>query len=189
MSLHATASHTVGPFFHIGLASLSNADLAGAAVAGERVVIQGRVVDGIGLPVSDAVLEIWQANAHGKYAHPDDAQDKPLSPGFTGFGRVATDNAGAFRLATIKPGAVPGPGGTAQAPHLVVMVFMRGLLKHLMTRLYFPDESLNAADPVLRLVPEERRATLIARRDTACDGVLEWNVILQGDDETVFFDY
>ena len=191
MSLHATASNTVGPFFHIGLTGLNVADLAGAGVEGERVAIHGRVLDGIGLPVDDAVIEIWQANAHGKYAHPEDTQDKPLSSGFKGFGRVPTDADGVFRLTTIKPGPVAGPGGTTQAPHLAVLVFMRGLLKHLVTRLYFPDEPLNEQDPVLRLVPAERRATLIARKGATDEGApaLEWNIILQGDDETVFFDY
>lgn len=187
--LHATASHTVGPFFHLGLSHLTGADLTGPDVPGERITIQGRVLDGDGAPVNDAVIEVWQANAHGKYAHPDDTQEKPLSPGFTGFGRVATDDDGAFRLATIEPGCVAGPGGTTQAPHLVVMIFMRGLLKHLLTRLYFPHEPANADDPVLNLVPPERRATLIAKKVAADENELEWNVVLQGEDETVFFDY
>jgi protocatechuate 3,4-dioxygenase alpha subunit len=118
----------------------------------------------------------------------------PLSPGFLGFGRVPTDGDGVFRLTTIKPGSVPGPGGTTQAPHLVVAVLMRGLLKHLLTRMYFPDEPGNADDPILRLVPAERRRTLIARAAQegvlgAHEGRLEWDVILQGDEETVFFDY
>lgn len=189
MSLHATASHTVGPFFHIGLAQHHAIDLTGPGVDGERVTILGRVLDGDGRPVGDALIETWQANVHGRYAHPEDDLLKPLSPGFTGFGRVSTDDDGAFRLTTIKPGAVPGPAGTMQAPHLVVVLFMRGLLKHLLTRLYFPDEPANADDPVLNLVPAERRATLVARKSAAEDGVLEWNVILQGADETAFFDY
>ena len=104
-------------------------------------------------------------------------------------GRVLTNNNGAFQLTTIKPGRVPGPGGILQAPHLVAVVFMRGLLKHLVTRIYFPGEPGNADDPILKLVPAERRATLIAKKIAAERGVLEWNVILQGKDETVFFDY
>jgi protocatechuate 3,4-dioxygenase alpha subunit len=186
MHLTATASQTVGPFFRIGLEHLYIADLAPAAAAGDKVAIHGRVVDGDGKPVNDAIIEIWQADARGRYAHPDDTQDKPATPDFKGFGRVPTDEHGAFRFTTVKPGSVPGPRGMPQAPHLLVAVFMRGLLKHLLTRVYFPDDPDNAADPVLKLVPAERCATLIAMK--ANDG-LEWNVILQGENETVFFDY
>jgi protocatechuate 3,4-dioxygenase, alpha subunit len=182
--LVATPSQTVGPFFRIGMESLYTPDLAPDKA--NRIVISGRVLDGDGAPVNDAILEIWQANAHGKYAHPDDARALPLTAGFTGFGRVPTDAEGKFRFSTIKPGSVPGPGGLAQAPHLVVAVFMRGLLIHLLTRVYFPDEPGNATDPVLQLVPADRRATLVARR--SAEG-LEWDVILQGANETVFFDY
>jgi protocatechuate 3,4-dioxygenase alpha subunit len=186
MNLLATASQTVGPFFHIGLEKLCIADLAGSAASGEKVSIRGRVLDGDGKPVNDALIEIWQANAHGKYAHPDDVQDKPLESGFRGFGRIATDDNGEFRFVTIKPARVPGPRGTLQAPHLVVVVFMRGLLKHHVTRMYFPGSAGNDEDPVLALVAKERRATLVAQ--PAGDGALEWNVVLQGRDETVFFD-
>lgn len=186
MNLTATASQTVGPFYRIGLEHLYVTDLAPSAAAGDKFAIHGRVIDGDGKPVTDAILEIWQADAHGKYAHPDDTQDKPPTPGFKGFGRVPTDENGVFRFATIKPGCVAGPRGALQAPHLLVAVFMRGLLKHLLTRIYFPDDPANAADPVLNLVPTERRATLIAMKSN--DG-LEWNVILQGDGETAFFDY
>ncbi len=187
MALIPTPSQTLGPFFSIGLRHLIKTDLAGANVSGVRVVIEGRVLDGDGKPVNDAALEIWQANAHGKYAHPADTQDKPLEPGFRGFGRVATDDDGRFRFSTIKPGRVPGPGGVAQAPHLAVLVGMRGLLRHLLTRVYFPDEPSTAEDPVLNLVPAERRGTLIAKH--LGGNRFEWNVVLQGDDETVFFDY
>jgi protocatechuate 3,4-dioxygenase, alpha subunit len=186
MSLRATTSQTVGPYLHIGLTWLNVDNLAGPGVTGERVTIEGRVLDGDEMPVTDGMIETWQANAHGKYAHPDDTQEKPLESGFTGFGRVPTDEKGAFRLTTIKPGRVPGPDGSLQAPHLVITVFMRGLLKHLVTRMYFPDEPSNADDPILRLVEPTRRATLLARK--VADGVLEWNVVLQGDGETVFFD-
>jgi protocatechuate 3,4-dioxygenase alpha subunit len=185
MHLTATASQTVGPYFRIGLEPLYITDLASSAQPQEKIVIQGRVVDGDGKPVDDAILEIWQANRHGRYAHPDDTQDKPLTQGFTGFGRVPVDHDGAFRFSTIKPGSVAGPRGMPQAPHLIVAVFMRGLLIHLVTRMYFPGEPGNADDPVLQLVPRERRATLIASQAT---DVLQWNVILQGEGETVFFD-
>jgi len=185
----ATPNQTLGPFFHIGLTHLVTADLAGPDVAGERVSIEGRVLDGDGAPVADALVEVWQANVHGRYAHPEDTQDKPLESGFRGFGRVATDDAGRFRFSTIKPGRVPGPGGALQAPHLLVAVGMRGLLKHLVTRMYFPNEAANTEDPVLERVPSERRATLVARKLGADGRRLEWNVILQGEGETVFFDY
>jgi protocatechuate 3,4-dioxygenase, alpha subunit len=187
MSLLLTAAQTVGPFVSIGFEKAAVPDVAPAGVAGERVVITGKIFDGDGQPVTDAVIETWQANSHGKYAHPDDAQEKLLEENFKGFGRVLADAQGGFRLATIKPGKVAGPDGKVQAPHITVVIFMRGLLKQLMTRVYFPDEAANAADPVLNLVPAARRATLVAAK--AADGTLQWNVHLQGPHETVFFDY
>ncbi|MGH7185469.1 MAG: protocatechuate 3,4-dioxygenase subunit alpha [Pseudomonadota bacterium] len=182
MSLQATTSQTVGPYLHIGLTWLIIEDLAAAGVAGERISIEGRVIDGDGKPVDDAAVEIWQADAGGKYIAAREAK------GFRGFGRSATDAQGAFRFRTIKPGRVPGPGGRLQAPHVGVNVFMRGLLKHLVTRVYFPDDPANGEDPVLALVPAGRRGTLIANKRPGKTGALEWNVILQGGDETVFFD-
>ena len=189
MSLQTTASQTIGPFLHIGLNWLITDNLVGPGVSGDRVTIEGRVLDGDGKPVSDAVIEIWQANAHGRYAHPEDTQDKPLEPGFKGFGRVPTDDQGRFRFATIKPGRVPAPGGGLQAPHLNVTIFMRGLLKQLITRIYFPDDPANADDRVLQSVPVERRGTLIAKPIVGRPGALACDLILQGNDETVFFDY
>lgn len=186
MNLLATASQTVGPFFHIGMEKSYVSDLAKSVKGGEKVSIQGRVLDGDGKPVNDALIEIWQADAEGKYPRPDDVQNQPPDPGFKGFGRVATSDNGEFRFFTIRPGRVPGSGGALQAPHLVVVVFMRGLLKHLVTRMYFPGEAGNDNDAVLALVPKERRATLVAK--PSGDGALEWNVILQGHGETVFFD-
>jgi protocatechuate 3,4-dioxygenase alpha subunit len=188
VSLQATTSQTVGPFFKIGFEWLYRDSLAAEGVSGTRVTIQGRVLDGDGIPVSDAMLEIWQANAHGKYAHPGDTQDKPLEPGFKGYGRVPTSADGRFRFATIKPGRVAGPDGNPQAPHLLVAVFMRGMLRRLVTRIYFPDEPGNAADLILNLVEPARRSTLIAKNTAGDPGTLEWNVVLQGADETVFFD-
>src|SRR5687767_15041743 len=176
MSLQATTSQTVGPFLHIGLTWLITENLAPKGVAGERVSIEGRVVDGDGKPVNDAIVEIWQADAAGKYG----------TKGFRGFGRSPTDDEGRFRFQTVKPGRVPGPGGKPQAPHIAVNIFMRGQLKQLVSRIYFPDDPANAEDAVLALVPAARRGTLIARRGGP--GSLEWNVILQGKDETVFFD-
>ncbi|MFY9804024.1 MAG: protocatechuate 3,4-dioxygenase subunit alpha [Candidatus Acidiferrales bacterium] len=188
MTLHATTSQTVGPFFTIGLTRMNRMELAGPGVSGDRVRIEGRVVDGDGAPVPDAVIEIWQANAFGKYAHPEDLQDKPLEAGFLGYGRAATDDNGRFSFTTIKPGAVPGPDGSLQAPHIAVSVFMRGLLKRLVTRIYFPGDAGNDGDFVLNLVGAARRGTLIARAVAGREGVLEWNVVMQGEGETVFFD-
>lgn len=187
MRLVASGSQTVGPYLHIGLTWLNTDRIAGRGVKGERVIIQGRLLDGDGVGVSDGLVEIWQANAAGKYAHPDDRQRKPLEKAFRGFGRIPTDARGRFRFSTVKPGRVPGPGGRLQAPHLNVTVFMRGLLKQLSTRIYFPGDPANAEDALLKRVPAARRATLVARRKSR--GVLEWNIVLQGRNETVFFDF
>lgn len=188
MTLIPTASQTVGPYLHLGLTQITFPDIAKDATKGEKIVITGRVLDGEGQPIPDALLEFWQANADGKYAHPEDTQDKPLDGGFQGFGRVPTDKSGQFRFATVKPGAVPGPGNSLQAPHIVVCLFMRGMLKHLYTRIYFSDEAGNADDPVLGLVQDAaRRTTLIAQRE-AGQAQYRWDVVMQGEKETVFFD-
>jgi protocatechuate 3,4-dioxygenase alpha subunit len=188
MTLHATTSQTVGPFFSIGFDKLYLHDLTAPDVSGQRVEIEGRVLDADAQGVPDAVIEIWQANTHGKYAHPDDPQGQPIDPDFRGFGRVPTQQNGAFRFQTIKPGRVPGPDGKLQAPHIVVSVFARGLMRRLVTRIYFPDDPANSEDYALSLVEPSRRDTLIAKRSTKGEALLEWNVVLQGPDETVFFD-
>ena len=188
MSLPPTASQTVGPFLHIGLDWLVTDNLVGPGVTGDKVVIEGRIVDADGNGVDDALVEIWQANAHGRYAHPADTQDKPLEEGFKGFGRVATDDDGGFRFTTIKPGRVPAATGGLQAPHLNVTILMRGMLKQLVTRVYFPDDPANPEDAVLSSVPAARRATLVASPIAGRAGALRWDVILQGAGETVFFD-
>jgi protocatechuate 3,4-dioxygenase alpha subunit len=187
VSLHPTPSQTVGPYFSIGLDALNQNRVAVAGTSAASVAITGRVIDGQGDPVPDAVLEIWQAAPSGRYAHPEDTRDLPLEEGWRGFARIPTSAAGSFELTTVKPGPVPGPGGSVQAPHIVVLVGMRGLLRHLMTRIYFPDEPANLGDPVLALVPDARRPTLIAR--AAGPARLEWDIILQGANETVFFSY
>jgi protocatechuate 3,4-dioxygenase alpha subunit len=187
MSLQATTSQTVGPYFRIGLAGLYSNNLAAPGISGQRIEIAGKVLDADGQPVPDALIEVWQANANGKYAHPDDKQDKPVEPGFTGFGRIPTVADGSFRFTTIKPGRVPGPDGKLQAPHIAVSVFCRGLERRLVTRIYFADEASNAEDYALNLVEPARRHTLLAQKGSR-EGVLEWNVILQGPEETVFFD-
>jgi protocatechuate 3,4-dioxygenase alpha subunit len=193
VSLQATTWQTVGPFFSIGLARLYRDNLAPVGVSGERVEVTGTLLDGDAKPVPDGILEIWQANAHGKYAHPDDVQEKLLEKDFSGYGRVPTDENGKFRFTTIKPGRVPGPAGpsgpsTLQAPHLAISIFTRGLLRRLVTRMYFPSEAGNDEDFVLNLVEPARRSTLIAKKPDGGTGALEWNVILQGANETVFFD-
>ena len=187
MSLLTTASQTVGPYLKIGFATLSSDTIAPPGVRGERVTIQGRLYDGDGKPVNDCAVEIWQANAKGRYSSAEDAQATPIDPKFRGFGRVLTGADGEFRFTTIKPGRVPGPGGVLQAPHLAVVIFMRGSLRHVLTRMYFPDDPANAEDPILKLVPAERRATLIAKQ--TAQGTLEWNIHMQGANETVFFDF
>jgi protocatechuate 3,4-dioxygenase, alpha subunit len=188
MSLQTTTSQTVGPYFCIGLKWLFVDNLAGSGAFGQHVEIAGHVLDGDGQGVPDAMLELWQANSHGKYAHPEDTQQKPLEPGFLGYGRIPTAEDGSFRFSTIKPGRVPGPGDKLQAPHIAVSVFARGLLRRLVTRIYFPDEPANSEDFVLNLVEPSRRDTLIAQKSARRDGLLEWNVVLQGSRETVFFD-
>lgn len=180
MSLVATASQTVGPYFHIGLSWADSAGIAGPDVAGQRVTVAGRVLDGDGRPVTDALIEVWQADAEGRYPEPGAA--------FRGFGRIPSGDDGRFRFTTVKPGRVPGPGGTLQAPHLLLSIGMRGLLKRVTTRMYFPDDSANAEDPILALVESGRRQTLIARVSESEPGMLIWSVIMQGENETVFFD-
>jgi protocatechuate 3,4-dioxygenase, alpha subunit len=183
-----TPPQTVGPFFH-GLLGESRNALAGPDTRGERIRVEGRVCDGDGSPVDDAMIEIWQADARGRYRHPLDTGGAPLDPGFTGFGRAGTDASGKYWFETVKPGPVPSPAGDRQAPHLNLHVFARGLLDRLATRLYFEDEAANEADPVLRTVPEERRPTLIAQRSTGDRNVVyRFDIVLQGEGETVFLD-
>jgi protocatechuate 3,4-dioxygenase alpha subunit len=192
-----TPSQTVGPYFAFGLdprdkfdwvQTFSN-DLLTPDATGNRIRIEGRVVDGDGKPINDCMIEIWQADAAGRYAHPADPRRTNVK--FTGFGRVSTDAEGAYSFATIKPGAVPGsgPDDKMQAPHILVAVFARGMPRHCYTRIYFPDEAANAADPILTMVPEERRDTLVARLEGK-DGepVYVFDIRVQGDNETVFFD-
>ncbi len=189
MSYGRTPSQTIGPFFHRALVRNGGNDLTARGAAGVQIVIEGRVIDGDGLPVADAMVEIWQANAAGRYDHPEDRQDKRLDPNFHGFGRTATDAEGYFRFRTVKPGPVRETGDFTQAPHINVSIFARGLLNRLVTRIYFPDEPLNATDPVLSAVPGPRRPTLIARRvGEELANRFSFDVILQGGAETVFLD-
>ncbi|MBX3453862.1 protocatechuate 3,4-dioxygenase subunit alpha [Ferrovibrio sp.] len=202
--LDETASQTAGPYVHIGLIpaqagfdifqnNFSN-QLAGAETKGERIRIEGYVIDGTGAPIRDALLEIWQANAAGRYNHPEDkaSPDAPLDPNFRGWGRGGTDfRTALYHFDTIKPGALPMLDGRMQAPHVNFWITARGINIGLQTRMYFADESAaNAADPLLRLIEQDsRRQTLIAPRE-ARDGtiVYRFDIRLQGDGETVFLD-
>ncbi len=185
-----SSSQTVGPFFARALLREDAVRhvLVQPETVGERVRIEGRVLDGDRLPVPDALVEIWQANAHGRYHHPRDQGPAPLDPSFVGFGRSGTENEGLYWFETIKPGPVPFDQQRWQAPHICVTVFSRGLLNHLVTRLYFADEPSNANDPVLLCIPENRRATLLApSQQEGTNVVYRFDIILQGEGETVFF--
>ena len=198
--LKETPSQTAGPYVHIGLAPGAAGfeiyrrelgwDIAGPNAKGERIRVEGIVIDGTGSPVKDVLLETWQANAAGVYAHAEVAGE--VEEGFRGWGRVITDfETGEWGFDTVKPGAAPGRNGALQAPHINLWIVARGINLGLHTRLYFEDEAeANAADPVLNLIEwERRRATLIAKR-TLRDGkpVYRFDIRLQGGDETVFFD-
>ena len=183
MSKPITPWQTVGPFFGV-LLRHDRVVPAALEAPGPRIGIRGVVRDGAGAPVPDAMLEFWQPDATGHWAHPDDAR-KPAD-GFGGYSRGATDAEGCFSLDTIRPGETPGPDGTTQAAHLLVGLFARGLFTRLVTRIYLGDGPGLEADPVLRRVPAGRRATLIATSDG--DGVYVHDLCLQGPMETVFFD-
>ena len=185
-----TPSQTVGPFYSIGLTRKTMDVLATETTQGEKIRIEGQVIDGDGKVIPDALVEIWQANAHGRYNHPEDKQEKPLDSSFTGWGRSGTDSTGLFFFETIKPGPVPGADESAQAPHINVTVFARGMLVHAYTRIYFSDEAVNAGDPVLSSIKNKaRRKTLIANREERNGkAVYRSDIRLQGENETVFFD-
>jgi protocatechuate 3,4-dioxygenase, alpha subunit len=201
--LAESASQTAGPYVHIGLMPAAAGlplrtqerpnVMVSASTEGEPIRIEGKIVDGAGAPLRDGVIELWQANAHGRYNHPADTQDKPLDTGFKGFGRAMTDlETGLFWFETIKPGRVPGRHGhNRMAPHASLWIVARGINIGLHTRMYFEDEAAaNAEDPVLRLIePAERRETLIARREQrGGEVVYRFDIRLQGEQETVFFD-
>ncbi|AUH65429.1 protocatechuate 3,4-dioxygenase subunit alpha [Paracoccus zhejiangensis] len=198
--LRESASQTAGPYVHIGLAPGAAGfdiyreelgwDIAGPNAKGERIRVEGLVIDGIGSPVKDVLIEVWQANAEGHYAHPEGGGE--VEEGFRGWGRVITDfDTGEWGFDTVKPGPVMGRNGRLMAPHLNLWLVSRGINIGLNTRMYFGDETeANAKDPVINLIEwEKRRATLIATREMR-DGipVYRFDIRLQGDDETVFFD-
>ena len=185
-----TPSQTVGPFYSLGLTQKKMNVLVSDTTQGEKIRVEGCVFDGDGQAVPDAMVEIWQANAYGRYNHPDDKQEKPLDPDFLGWGRCGTDKTGVFSFETVKPGSVPGPDESVQAPHINMTVFARGMLVHAYTRIYFGDEPANESDPVLNSIKNRaRRATLIAPRDEKNGKPLyRFDIRLQGANETVFFD-
>ncbi len=184
--LGLTPSQTSGPYLRIGLLRDLVTPLVVDAADPRAIRIRGRLTDSAGDGVPDGMVETWQANAAGRYHHPaDDRDDLPLEEGFHGFGRSGTEDDGRFEIVTVKPGRVPWPDGGLQAPHIEVVVFARGLLKHVVTRLYFPDEAeANAADPVLARLRPEQRDTLVA---VAEDGGLRFDICLQGPAHTTFF--
>jgi protocatechuate 3,4-dioxygenase alpha subunit len=185
-----SASQTVGPFFNFGLtANRCLGILAREGAAGERVRLSFRVLDGDGAPTKgDAMIELWQADAQGRYAHPADPRSASADPNFCGFGRLEANGLGICVFETVKPGRVPDAEGRLQAPHINVAVFARGLLRHLVTRVYFADEPANDEDAVLALVPAQRRETLMAHRVPGEPYSWLMEIRLQGDAETVFFD-
>ena len=192
MTSHAlTPSQTIGPFYWGTIVNAYSADLAPAGVPGERIDVVLQLYDVQGAVVPDGLFEIWQANSHGRYNHPDDRRNLPLDAGFEGYGRASTFTDGTSRFATVKPGRVPWPhhgglGGGLQAPHINVSIFARGVLNRLATRLYFDGDPALGDDPVLKMVEPQRRDTLIAKRDPT--GAWRLPIHLGGPNETVFFD-
>ncbi|SPJ22614.1 protocatechuate 3,4-dioxygenase subunit alpha [Palleronia abyssalis] len=192
-----TPAQTAGPFVHIGamprIAGFTCFDvelgqqIAGPDVPGERIVIEGQILDGTGTPCRDTMVEVWQADDQGRYAHPEDPRGAEVADGFTGFGRAHTDfDTGLFRFETIKPGIVPGRHGRDQAPHVSFWIVARGINIGLHTRMYFPEDN-TSTDPVLSMIEQpHRRDTLIAER--TADGQYRFDIRLQGDRETVFLD-
>jgi protocatechuate 3,4-dioxygenase alpha subunit len=199
-----TPSQTVGPFFAYGLTPKGRAhwdpngtyawketvgdNLVTPDVTGETIQLEGTISDGDGVPIPDAMIEIWQADAQGRYASPQDKRALPNAK-FKGFGRSATNKNGVYGFATVKPGAVPGLKGAMQAPHVVFCIYSRGMLRQIYTRMYFPDEAANATDAILNLVPADRRKTLVAAKESrGGKTVYRFDIRVQGDNETVFFD-
>lgn len=182
-----TPAQTVGPFLHIALPWSDGSDVVPDGIPG-RITIVGQVLDGDGVPMPDAMIETWQADPDGRFDHPDDPRGAvtPAVPGFRGFGRAQTTY-GDWMIHTVKPGPLPTADGELEAPHLDVAIFARGMINHTVTRIYFPDEeAANAADPVLSTVDPARRHTLIATRE---GDRLRFDIRIQGEGETVFFEF
>src|SRR5271165_4561980 len=186
MDLTPTPSQTAGPYLHLGLTEArSISRIACDGVKGQRVWLTFRVLDGEGVPVPDAMIELWQADSEGNYERSGGSE---VGIVFGGFGRMATAEEGSCTFETIRPGCVAGPGETVQAPHINVSILGRGILKRLSTRVYFAAEPANAADPIMALVPEDRRPTLLAQPNPARASNWMFDVRLRGEGETVFFD-
>ena len=181
-----TPSQTIGPFYWGTLVKAYRADLAPPDVAGEHIALALTLHDVDGAVIPDGMLEIWQANSHGRYALPEDRRNLPLDANFDGFGRASTDTKGVARFTTVRPGRVPWPEGGMQAPHINISIFARGVLNRLATRLYFEGDPALPEDPVLNLIEPARRATLIAKRDPT--GLWHLPIHIGGARETVFFD-
>ena len=181
-----TGFQTVGPFFAVALRTRALMQMVRDETRGERITIEGVLLDGAGSPMPDGLIEIWQADADGRYAHPDDPRGAEADPSFSGYGWRHTNEDGGFRFDTIKPGAVETLDGRMQAPHIMVSVMGRGILTRFITRLYFEGDAANDRDPILALVPAPRRDTLIARRTG--EGCYRFDIRIQGPGETVFFD-
>lgn len=187
-----TPSQTVGPYFSLGLTQNHSVPcIAAAEASGERVWLQCRVMDGDGAPLNDAMIEIWQADSYGRYHHSPQSQGphaQPADPAFRGFGRAGSNENGVCEFETVRPGRVPGTGNILQAPHLNLAIFARGILLQLYTRIYFAGDPANEQDPILALVPAERRETLMAQPDPHRSGGWRFDIHLCGEKETVFFD-
>jgi protocatechuate 3,4-dioxygenase alpha subunit len=181
-----TSYQTVGPYFEIGLKDLYRQNLTNLKIPGQAIEVAGTIFDADGAGVPDAILELWHADSFGKYMV--EPQAKAFEDSLIGFGRIPTNEAGEFHFRTIKPGPVQEEGSARQSPHILVSIFMRGLLYRLVTRIYFADEPANANDPVLRSIEQYRRDTLIAKADPATPNQYTWNIFLQGEHETVFLE-
>jgi len=186
MSRAVTPSQTIGPFYWGTVVNTCHADLAPNGVAGERIEVVLALHDVAGAIVTDGLFELWQANSHGRYNHPEDRRNLPLDAGFEGYGRASTFTDGSSTFSTVKPGRVPWPAGGMQAPHINVGIFARGLLNRVATRLYFDGDPANAEDPVLKMIDPARRPTLLAKKDAGSTWRLP--IHLGGPNETVFFD-
>jgi protocatechuate 3,4-dioxygenase alpha subunit len=183
-----TASQTVGPFFAFSLTAKPLGQMRQPHTAGEPVRLVIRLLDGEGAPIPDGMIELWQADASGKYAHPEDRQSRAADATFCGFGRMGTDQTGTCVFETIRPGRVPGRRETRQAPHINVIVLGRGMLLPLFTRIYFAGDLANKEDAAMSMVPEDRRPSLFAQPDANRPGTWNFDIHLCGDRETVFFD-
>lgn len=184
MTLDLTPTQTVGPYFSLGMMPEDSNVLVQSNTEGEHIRIEGNIFDSDGDPLFNVLLEIWQANAHGRYNHPLDRRSLPLDPTFSGFGRTSTDANGYYWFQTIKPGPVPYPEDGMQAPHIVLLVHASGVSHPLITRIYFADDPRTETDPILQGVPPNRRSTMLAKREER-DGeaVYRFDIVLRGEAE------